>query len=240
MEEITRGVYRLGSQWVNFYFVAEGEAITIVDTGFPGYVPAALSALEGLGRRPSDVKAIVLTHTHSDHIGGAAELAKETGAPVFVHEREAAIATGAAKPVPPKGVFKNFWRPNMLRFLKHAIGNGGAKRITVPDVTTFGADDVLDVPGKPRVVFTPGHSSAHSALLLEDRRFIFCGDAMATLAVQDGDTGPMLHPFNENRDGAIESLAVLEKVDADVVAPGHGDPWRGAPSEAVRMARTRL
>ncbi len=131
----------------------------------------------------------------------------------------------------------SLWRPQLLSFAAHAVANKGMATITVPEVTPFDDDDVLDVPGKLRVVYTPGHSSAHSALVLEDRRILFCGDAMATLAVNTGEAGPMVHPFNQDRALAVRSLGVLEKVDADVLLPGHGEPWRGRISDAVTQAR---
>jgi glyoxylase-like metal-dependent hydrolase (beta-lactamase superfamily II) len=237
MEKIADGVYRLGSSRVNFYLVEDAGTMTLVDTGFPGYASQVTPALQQLGWKPSDVKAIVLTHTHSDHIGGAAALAHETGAPILVHRGEAGIATGASKPVNPKGLLSNIWRPRMLSFLGHAIANKGAARITVPEVTPFESDEVLDEPGKLRVVYTPGHSAAHSALLLEDRRILFCGDAMATLAMNTGKTGPMVHPFNEDRNEAIRSLDILEKIDADLLLPGHGEPWRGLADAVVQARR---
>lgn len=240
MERVADGVYRLGSRWVNFYLVQDGDGLTIVDTGFLGYVPLARAALEELGRSASDVAGIVLTHTHPDHIGGAAELVEQTGASVYVHSGEAAIVTGDEKAVGAKGFVASLWRPPLWSFLGHAIANKGGAKVTVPTVTSFEGDDVLDVPGHPRVIYTPGHSVAHSALLLEDRGVLFCGDAMATLAVNTGATGPMVHPFNRDRPEAIASLDVLEKVDADVMLPGHGAPWRGAISDAVARARRSL
>lgn len=239
MEEIIEGVYRLGSRWVNFYLVAEGDALAFVDSGFPGYVPLATAALENLGRKPTDVKAIVLTHTHSDHIGGAQALSEESGAPILVHKGEAADATGDARPANPKGFLPNMWRPRMLRFTGHAIANKGMAHVTVPEVTPFEDDEVLDVPGKLRVVHCPGHSVGHSALLLEDKRILFCGDAMGTLALNTGETGAMVLPFNVDRASAIRSLDVLEKVDADILLPGHGNPGRGRMSELVAQARRR-
>jgi glyoxylase-like metal-dependent hydrolase (beta-lactamase superfamily II) len=240
METITPGVHRLGSRWVNLYLIEEADGVTLVDTGFPGYVDQIRTALRELGKKPSDVKAIVLTHTHSDHIGGAAALTKDTGAPVLVHRGEARVATGDAKAVNPKGFLSSLWRPRMMSFLRHAIANKGAAHATVGRVTSFADDEVLDVPGKLRVVFSPGHSSGHAALLLEDRGVLFCGDAMATLAVNTGATGPMLHPFNEDREQAVRSLDILEKVDAEVLLPGHGEPWRGSVSDAVAAARRIL
>jgi glyoxylase-like metal-dependent hydrolase (beta-lactamase superfamily II) len=240
METVADGVYRLGSSRVNFYLIEEGAAVTLVDSGFPGYSDQVAAGLQELGKKPSDVKAIVLTHTHSDHIGGAPSLTALTGAPVLVHRGEAPVATGKQKAVQPTGFMSNLWRPQLLSFIAHAVANKGAATITVREVTSYEDDDVLDVPGKLRVVFTPGHSPAHSALMLEDRRVIFCGDAMATLAVHTGATGPMLHPFNQDRDEAIRSLGILARVDADILAPGHGEPWAGSIADAVSEARRRL
>lgn len=236
MQQVVDGVYRLGTDWANFYLLDEDGALTFIDTGFPGYVPIARAALKELGRSASDVKAIVLTHTHSDHIGGSAELAADSGAPVFVHEIEAGIATGTDKPVPPKGLLPNVWRPTILGLLRHAISNGGAKRITVESVTSYADGDVLDVPGKPRMVFTPGHSAGHSAALLEDRGILFSGDALATYSVKTGATGPMLHPFNQDIGQAKESLSILDRLEADIVLPGHGEPFRDSPQKAVLIA----
>ena len=128
----------------------------------------------------------------------------------------------------------------MLSFGGHFVAKGGAKHVTVSAATAFEDGDVLDVPGRPKVIHCPGHSPAHSALLLEDRGVLFCGDALATLAVNTGETGPMLHPFNEDRGRAIDSLGSLENVPAEIVLPGHGDPFRGTPADAVARARDRL
>jgi glyoxylase-like metal-dependent hydrolase (beta-lactamase superfamily II) len=240
MEKIMDGVYRLGTRWVNFYLVVEGDGLTLIDTGLPKYVPQFEDALRELGRATSNLRAIVLTHTHIDHIGAADKFHELNDVPVFVHSGESAIATGDAKPGTPSGALGSLWRPSMLSFAAHFLTNGGAKKVTVPSVQSYEHDEVLDVPGKPRVVFCPGHSPAHSALLLEDRGVLFCGDAMGTLAVNTGETGAMVHPMNEDRARAIEALDALEGISAEMVLPGHGEPYRGTPAEAVSAARARL
>lgn len=74
----------------HIYVLDDGGEITLIDAGLPNEAPKVLAYLEQSGRRPEQVKRIVLTHRHGDHAGAAAELAKVTGAEVFAHADEAA------------------------------------------------------------------------------------------------------------------------------------------------------
>jgi len=118
------------------------------------------------------------THCHNDHIGCSERLRSVTGATVFIHELEAPTLRGDEKPKPPRGLRSVILNPNALRVLGHVVKKGSAKFPTVKEVQTYTNGEVLDVPGKPRVVFTPGHSAGHSSLLLEQRGTIFTGDAI--------------------------------------------------------------
>src|SRR4249920_4087429 len=72
------GVWRVPTQkfdLINSYVFRDGDGqVTLVDTGLKWAPKRILSALKGIGSGPSDVTRIVLTHCHSDHVGGAAEL----------------------------------------------------------------------------------------------------------------------------------------------------------------------
>jgi glyoxylase-like metal-dependent hydrolase (beta-lactamase superfamily II) len=104
--------------------------------------------------------------------------------------------------------------------------------------------EVLDVPGSPRVVHAPGHTAGSCALFLADRSLLFSGDALVTLDVVRGPLGRKgpqiaLGPFSEDTDLARESLAVLAGTNADMVLPGHGEPWPHGVKSAVEIARQR-
>jgi hypothetical protein len=99
---IRDGLHRLGNGTVNVYLLADGTDVTIIDAGVPGYwgdLPAELAAM---GRTLADVRAIVLTHGHSDHIGFAERARRERRIPVSVHELDAALAHGEV-PNPARG-----------------------------------------------------------------------------------------------------------------------------------------
>lgn len=233
--QIADGIHRLGSGLVNSYLLVDGGAITIVDAGLPGTWTDLEAELAAIGRSFGDVEALVLTHGHSDHIGFA-EKARGRGVPVSVHEADELLALGKV-PNPAKG--SGPIRPlPLLRFLALTLRKGGW-RIPRPTVVgTFGDGATLDVPGSPRVFHLPGHTPGSAALHVPARDVLFIGDALATVAVTTGVSGPQIAPFSAD---PAEALASLDRVaglaDARLVLPGHGQPWTGGIATAVSAVR---
>jgi glyoxylase-like metal-dependent hydrolase (beta-lactamase superfamily II) len=236
-DRVADGVYRLGTQWVGWYLCDADGRVTVVDCGFPGYFDQLPPALSELDRSLDDVAAVVLTHYHGDHVGCAERIRSESGAPVFAPVADVEGVRGGKVPQ-PGGMTASLWRPRMIRFVAHAIASGGAKQVPVAEVRSYDDGDVLDVPGRLRVIHTPGHTGGHCSLLGEDQGVLFAGDALTTAAFLTGQTAPRIHAFNEDATRARESIAKLEPLPADVVVFGHGDPFRGSPSGAVAQARS--
>jgi len=233
--EIAPGIRRLGSGMINSYLVEEGRAVTIIDAGVPGYYGDLPAELAAMGRSVSDVRALVLTHGHSDHIGFAERLRRDDKVPVSVHMADAALARGEV-PNPAKGLGPTKIRP-VVEFLWYTMRMGGFRIPRLVEVATFGDGATLDVPGSPRVILVPGHTPGSAALHVPSRSALFVGDAMATYAVTTGVSGPMIAPFTADAKQAVASLARLEGIDASLVLPGHGQVWTGGVAEAVRLAR---
>ena len=232
--KIAPGIHRLGPGLVNSYLLEESGEITIIDAGAPGYwndLPAELAAM---GRSMTDIRALVLTHAHIDHVGFAERLRSERKVPVSVHELDAKMARGEAKPQNQKMLGIGL---AALRFITFALSKGMLRATHIAEVATFGDGATLDVPGAPRVIHVPGHSEGSAALHIPAQGALFVGDAFATLNVLSGKTGPQLAPFGSDLPRARESLAKLERLDAALVLPGHGQPWTGGLAEAVRRIR---
>lgn len=234
--EIAPGIRRIGTGKVNVYVLEEAGAITVVDAGLPGYWGDLLAELTSMGRTLGDIRAVVLTHAHDDHIGFAERIRRDSGVPVRLHEADAALARGEVKAQNQGG---GTMRPlPLLSFLVFAIRRGylGTKRIS--EVITFGDGATLDVPGAPRVIHVPGHTAGSAALHLPSRDAILVGDAFVTLNVVNGQVGPRLFPnFSADPRQAEASLGRLDPVDATLVLPGHGEPWTGGLAEALRLVR---
>ncbi len=235
--EVTPGIRRIGSGLVNVYLFEEAGAVTIVDAGVPGYWRELPNELAAMGRSLGDVRAVVLTHAHTDHIGFAERIRTERGVPIRVHEHDALRAKGQ---VPgPSGLGKFKLAP-LLGFLLYGLRNGLLRVPPILEVATFGDGATLDVPGAPRVIHVPGHTAGSAALHFAQRNTICVGDAFVTRNVITGATGPQLFPnFNADNEEAYASLARLERVDARLVLTGHGPSWDGGLAEAVRVVRER-
>ncbi len=233
--EVASRIRRVGpDSIVNSYLVEDGGEVTVIDAGAPGLWGRVAGELAAMGRSLDDVRAIVLTHGHSDHIGYAERARRECGWPVLVHEADAALARGETKN-PAKGSRMRL-RP-MLAFGWWSARHGLLRIPPVVAVSTFGDGATLDLPGSPRVILVPGHTPGSAALHLAGHDAVFVGDAMATYAVTTGERGPRVAPFSADYELAMASLARLEGLGARLVLPGHGDAFTGGIDEAVRLAR---
>ena len=233
--QIADGIHRIGSGLINAYLVADGGGVTVIDAGLPGYWSELKTELAAMGRGLEDLRAVVLTHGHSDHIGFAERARKEWGVPVSIHEADALLAQGKVKN-PAKGTGPVRPLP-LLRFIALAMVKGGWHIDRLGEVATFGDGATLDVPGSPRVILVPGHTPGSAVLHLADRGVLFVGDALATVAVTTGIVGPQIAPFTADSAVALASLDRLAGIEAPWILPGHGAPWTDGTSAAIAAVR---
>ncbi|NJD28808.1 MAG: MBL fold metallo-hydrolase [Chloroflexi bacterium] len=234
MPEVAPRIRRLGDDIVNSYLVEDGGEVTIVDAGVPAYWGLLPAELAAMGRTLDDVRSVVLTHGHSDHIGFA-ERARRYGLPIRIHELDAALARGEV-PNPAKG-FGPTRITSLLSFLVWSARKGALRNQPILEVATFGDGATLDVPGAPVVIHVPGHTPGSAALHFSGHDALLVGDALATYAVTTGRHGPQIAPFTADAKQALASLARLGNVEASLVLPGHGAAWRDGTASAVEAVR---
>ena len=159
--------YQLGPIGTNCYVVRADDAAREAVVVDPGGEAERLTA--ELKRAASSCTAIVLTHTHFDHLGGVADLADATGAPVYVSP---GAVGGLESPFSPPGL--------------EVRGYDGARLVTGGDALELAGIgfDVLDVPGH-----APGHLSFYAdGSLFSGDVLVACGVGRVDLPGGDWDT----------------------------------------------------
>lgn len=236
--DVVEGVHRISEGHVNWYLLEDAGRVTVVDAGHPRSWGSLHRALEAIGRRAADVEAVVLTHAHFDHVGFAERARRELRVPVLVHEADVPLAhhPWRYRHERPRAVY-GLEHPSFLGVLASMTAYGALGVDGVEEPTPY-RDGVLDVPGNPRVVATPGHTDGHCSLHLPDRGACIVGDALVTHDPYTGRRGPRIVARAATADSARAkaSLAAIAATGAETLLPGHGEPWRGDPARAVAEA----
>jgi len=238
--QVAPGVWRAGTRYVNWFVVDAGEGgLTIVDAGLPGYRDQLDSTLHEIGRSRADVRAVVLTHGHVDHVGMADVLARD-GATVHLHEADAELAADYRRNKTQRSPARYLHLPGTWMFLAHCLAQQATKPRTMPASVPLVDGQTVPVPGAPRVLHTPGHTDGSVVLEFPEHGVVFVGDLLCTVSMGTGRmASPRLQSRGSNRDSdqALASLDRLGGVAARVVLPGHGRPWRDGVEAAAASAR---
>ncbi|MCL9760023.1 MBL fold metallo-hydrolase [Frankia sp. AiPa1] len=212
------------------YLWLDDDGMTLVDCGVTGSGPRIAAANRRLGRDPAQVRQLVLTHFHHDHVGAANEVAAWGDVVICAHRADAPVIRGDVPGAPP--VLLDWERPIFDQV------SGG----TIPTPAPVRVDrelddgDVLDVGGRAQAIAVPGHTPGSVALYLPDHGVLFTGDTVARSA----DDQVILGVFNIDRDAAITSLRRQAALNPTMACFGHGDPVTADAGAALQDALTRL
>lgn len=201
---------------VNCYFVEDEDGLTLVDAALPNSANAIIEAAEQIGKQ---IKRIVLTHAHSDHIGSLDKLKQKLNVPVYISERDSRLLAGDTSLDPAE-------RQTPIR-------GGIPKNVkTKADVLLKDGDKV----GSLIAIAAPGHTPGSMSFLDERTNAIIAGDAFQTrggIAVS-GVTIPWF-PFPAmatwNKEAALESAKRISSLNPSLLAVGHGDLLQSPEAE---------
>ncbi len=234
--DVAPGVHRIEDAFTNWYLIEADDGITIVDCG----IPASWDSLQAaLGGRLDDVRAIVLTHAHFDHVGFAERARTELGIPVYVHTDDVPLTQHPWRYDHERRRTRYLLtQPRALPIVATFLRHRAFWPRPVREVTRY-ENGSLPVPGRPAVVPTPGHTLGHCALHLQDRDAVLAGDAIVMLDPYTGRTGPRLvaRAATVDSERNLASLDALAATGARVVLTGHGAPFTGGVEAAVELAR---
>ncbi|MGC8611614.1 MAG: MBL fold metallo-hydrolase [Athalassotoga sp.] len=215
--EITSGIHLVDGTNANVYILF-GDNLTVIDTGMPGQLNKILDYVKSIGKNPSDILKIVLTHCHVDHMGNAYDLKRITGAKLYVHEKDEPYVTGKEKFPSPKG-FTGAAMKMASTFMK--------VNYVEPDILLREGDTVDGFT----VIHNPGHTPGSISLYSKERKVIFVGDELRYI---DGKLQGPPEQFTPDMVLAIKSMEKLTKIEYDIMLSGHGMPLKPDASEKVK------
>jgi glyoxylase-like metal-dependent hydrolase (beta-lactamase superfamily II) len=214
IKQLTQDLYVIRGL-VNVYVLATTtDGLVVLDTGFPNSTSKILDGVRALGRQPSDVRHILLTHAHPDHIGSAAALKRETGATVWAHPIDAPIIEAGTgfRHVEASPGLRNRLLTRLLYKLVTAVQPTKVDRFI---------EDGDSLPFLPDLVamHMPGHCAGQIAFLWRRQ-----GGVLFTADTCVNRFGPKLPVAVEDLTLARKSLAKLSKFDFERMCFMHGQP----------------
>jgi len=240
--EVEPDVFLVRGRDVNWVILREGGELTLIDAGYPGDADAVESSVRQLGYRPEDVRAILVTHAHADHVGAVNPFHDRFGTTVLLDPVEVPHARrDYLEQVGPGQIAANIWRRGVLTWTLRITRNGALRDVAAPHATAFELGGPLDLPGRPTPVPTHGHTSGHCTFALPDVGAVVVGDELMTGHALGRREGPQLLPpmFHQGGGDVAKALDTPAGLDADVLLPGHGPVHHGPIADAVAVARDR-
>jgi glyoxylase-like metal-dependent hydrolase (beta-lactamase superfamily II) len=216
---------------VNVFLVALPDGFVLIDCGMetePAFETLRAAMVErGIAWR--EIRQIVLTHMHPDHMGLAARLLELTGAQLAMHQAEAEhlrLVIDGNRRIPwLQEAYTQSGVPQSLEIQmeQHFSGIRENFHPLHPNRLFAGGEKLETTLGPLEIIWTSGHSPGHICLYSRERKLLFSGDQI----LENITPNIAWHPGRDMLAEFLESLELLAALDINVILPSHGEPFSG-------------
>jgi glyoxylase-like metal-dependent hydrolase (beta-lactamase superfamily II) len=222
-------------RYTSSYVFSSGGGLVLLDTGWgvDSAWDALVAGLESIGAAPADIRGVLVSHMHFDHLGLAGRVRAASGAWIAMHPADIEIVAGLAERDPEVSAAGELallrWLGASAAEAEAAVGPTrgyrGFASMAVPD-RPLGDGELADVPGwRLRALHTPGHTPGHLCFVDEAARRLFAGDHILPRITPNisAQTVEPAEPLFEY----LQSLAKVRDLDVDEIMPAHEWRFRG-------------
>jgi glyoxylase-like metal-dependent hydrolase (beta-lactamase superfamily II) len=213
VKRVIEGVHVIPMGKANAFLIEGHDGLTLIDAGFPRKEAALFDAIRDLGRSPDQLKHLIFTHHHLDHIGSAAAIVQKTGARTYMHPLDIPMAESGG-PFRPLTAAPGLLRQVLCRLFYHP--DQRLEPVAIDQRLTAG--ELLPIAGGIEVIHAPGHCAGQVALLWRPGRMLFAGDVGTNIMGLDDPIG-----FESLQEGRA-SQRKLASLSFDAAGFGHGKP----------------
>ena len=201
--------YVAGQTWVGCYLIDTGEGLILIDAAIPESMYMLVDSIYKIGFKPTDIKKILISHAHFDHITNAAFLAQELKVPVALHPADLPLLEHqSARPLNAQGV-----RGQMLRYFSQKLMQKPLEPFS-PEILLSDGMRLNAYGVDAQVIELPGHTAGSTGVIAGEA--IVVGDALMRM--------PALSPplIFEDRKSCLESVSRIRESGAKIVLTSHG------------------
>jgi glyoxylase-like metal-dependent hydrolase (beta-lactamase superfamily II) len=244
--EVAPGLWRIRLPFhlelnhVNVHLVRLQDGWMLVDCGVgtPDSRATLEAALEEAGVGWGDIRTVLVTHCHPDHVGNLGYIVDRTGARLLMHTAEAAllqrIASSVSNGTPFDTALADWGTPaEMVQAIQNEMrGSWRQFPWREPDRLLDGGETLETALGPLEVIHTPGHARGHLCLFFRERRILITGDHL--LPSITPNIGWI--PDGDSLANYLASLRAVSELDAELALPSHGDPFENPRARAAETA----
>ena len=215
-------IYNLGNRIVNNYLISTNDGYILIDTGYENGFKRFKKKIASLGIDPKKIKYIFLTHAHDDHAGFLNDVLDVTNARVILHPEAVEVLKRGQNPF--DGGYAGRLAYAFCLILK-IFGKGEHRFPVIREeylnrLVTTDSEEFRSLKHEFRVIETPGHTTDHIALLMDD--IMFCGDA----SMNGFPSIRRVIIWIENKEQYKRSWEKIIDLDPQIIFPAHGKPFK--------------